>query len=80
MLSTAQIEQYHEDGYLMIPEHFSSEDMDQLLAVARADQALAANANDRLDAEGRVSRLSLRFELPRVPTAPMSSIGISSSP
>ena len=64
MLSTAQIEQYHEDGYLMIPEHFSSEDMDQLLAVARADQALAANANDRLDAEGRVSRLSLRFDLP----------------
>ena len=64
MLRASQIEQYREDGYLMVQGHFSHEDMDRLLAVARADQALAANANDRLDAEGRVSRLSLRMDLP----------------
>ena len=64
MLSSAQIEQYREDGYLMVQGHFPREDMDRLLAVARADQALAANANDRLDTEGRISRLSLRMDLP----------------
>jgi ectoine hydroxylase-related dioxygenase (phytanoyl-CoA dioxygenase family) len=63
MLNQAQVEQYHEDGFLMLEGYFSQEDMDLLLKVARADQALAENANDRLDAEGRTSRLSLRFDL-----------------
>lgn len=64
MLSPAQIEQYREDGYLIVESYFSGEDMDRLLAVARADKALADNASDHLDADGKVSRLSLRFELP----------------
>ena len=64
MLTLAQIEQYHEDGYLIIEDYFPLEDMERLLQVARADQALADNAADRLDAAGRASRLSLRFDLP----------------
>lgn len=48
----------------MVEGYFLREDMNLLLEVARADQVLAANANDRLDAEGRTSRLSLRFDLP----------------
>ena len=64
MLSPAQIEQYREDGYLMVAGYFPQVDMDRLLAVARADQALADNASDHPDADGKVSRLSLRFELP----------------
>ena len=51
MLTLAQIEQYHEDGYLIIEDCFPLEDMERLLQVARADQALADNAADRLDAQ-----------------------------
>ena len=64
MLSPAQIEQYREDGYLMVAGYFPQVDMDRLLAVARADQALADNASAHPDADGKVSRLSLRSELP----------------
>ena len=64
MLTRAQIERYNEDGYLIIEDCFPLEDMERLLQVARADQALADNAADRLDAAGRASRLSLRFDLP----------------
>ncbi len=63
MLSRAQIEQYNEDGYLMVEGYFPRPDMERLLAVARSDQALAQNATDRFDAAGRSSRLSLRFDL-----------------
>jgi ectoine hydroxylase-related dioxygenase (phytanoyl-CoA dioxygenase family) len=37
--------------------------MEQLLRVGRADRALAEIAADRHDSDGRVSRLSLRFDL-----------------
>ena len=41
MVSRAQIEQYNEDGYLMVEGYFPRPDMERLLAVARSDQALA---------------------------------------
>jgi len=63
MLSRAQIEQYHKDGYLMLEGYFPREDMARLLSIARSDQALAQNATDRFDTAGRTSRLSLRFDL-----------------
>jgi ectoine hydroxylase len=63
-LSAAHVAQYWEDGFLMLPSFFSQPDMDLMLAIARADQALQANANDRLDSTGKVSRLSLRYDLP----------------
>lgn len=63
VLSTEQVEQFEQDGYLLLPDYFPAQDMQQLLQIARQDNALAAIANDRLDREGRVSRLSLRYEL-----------------
>ena len=63
-LSAAQVAQYEEEGFLLLPDFFPRQDMDQMLAIARADQALQDNANDRLDGAGKVSRLSLRYDLP----------------
>ena len=62
-LSPAQVEQYQQNGYVIIENYFTPQEMDRLLQTARADQQLAASATDRHDAEGRVSRLSLRFDL-----------------
>ena len=62
-LSPAQVEQYQQSGYVIIENYFTPQEMDRLLQTARADQQLAASATDRHDAEGRVSRLSLRFDL-----------------
>ncbi len=63
-LSAQQVEQFRQEGYLMLADYLPAADMQQLLQVARDDDALASIANDRLDREGRVSRLSLRNELP----------------
>ena len=62
-LSLAQIEQYQLKGYLFIENYFSSEEMDLLLEIARADEQLAADAIERYDVEARISRLSLRTYL-----------------
>jgi ectoine hydroxylase-related dioxygenase (phytanoyl-CoA dioxygenase family) len=63
-LTKKQVAQYQQDGLLMLEDYFPSQDMELLLRIARADQALAANAADRRDSQGRVSRLSLRYDLP----------------
>ena len=63
-LSAEQIASYRSDGYLLIPDYFPLADMELLLQIARADQALADNASDHPDVDGKVSRLSLRAHLP----------------
>lgn len=62
-LNDEQVAAFHRDGYLFVEDHFSPQDMERLLRVARVDQELAAGATDRFDTEGRVSRLSLRYNL-----------------
>ncbi len=63
MLSADQIRDYTENGFLMLPSFFSDEQMHQMLEVARADRKLLEESNDRLDRLGKVSRLSLRYDL-----------------
>lgn len=62
-LSSTQVAAYHRDGYVVVPDYFTSDEMDRLLRVARGDTDLAAGAKDHLDTDGRVSRLSLRYDL-----------------
>lgn len=62
-LSRAQEQQYHQDGYVLIPNLFDTEEIELLGGIARADKALAENATDRADREGAITRLSLRNEL-----------------
>ncbi|MFT5086801.1 MAG: ectoine hydroxylase [Planctomycetota bacterium] len=62
-LSEEQVAAYERDGFLILPEYFARADMDKMLEIARADRVLMENANDRLDSAGKVSRLSLRYDL-----------------
>ncbi len=62
-LTDEQARRFQEDGYLMVPGLFSKEEMALMMTVAKADQALAAEAVGRLDAQGGVSKLSLRNDL-----------------
>lgn len=63
-LNPEQIRQFDQDGYLILQDYFPREDLELLSRIAHADQQLAAIAVDRRDADGRVGRLSLRYELP----------------
>ncbi|MCX5661474.1 MAG: phytanoyl-CoA dioxygenase family protein [Planctomycetota bacterium] len=62
-LTPAQVQQFEQDGYLIVPKLFNAEEMDVLLKIAKADVALASEANGRKDAQGGVSKLALRNDL-----------------
>ncbi len=58
-LTSEQIQRFHEDGYLIIPQLFESDEMDILRAAAKQDQAFKKNAHDLKDTEGGVAKLVL---------------------
>ena len=62
-LTSEQIHQFHEDGYLVISKLFDEEEMDLLMKVARQDQQRASDSYGRKDAEGGVSKLWLSSSL-----------------
>src|SRR6185436_4083363 len=62
-LTDEQVKQFHAEGYLFIPNLLDSEEVGLLSRVARADADFVKNANDRLDATGAKTRLSLRNDL-----------------
>lgn len=59
----AQLRQFHEDGYLMVPGLFDAEEMELLLKIGKADHALASETSAHLDAQGGQSKLALRNDL-----------------
>ena len=58
-ISPEQIEAFHRDGYVLIPELFDTEEVDILLTTARADAAIQEHAKDIEDASGKKSKLTL---------------------
>ncbi len=58
-LCDAQVEQYHREGYLILPALFDAEETELLIRTAKADRALHEHAYASKDSEGRESRLSL---------------------
>ncbi len=60
-LDSRQLKQFHDDGYLLVPAMFDAEELDLLLQIGHCDQDLATAGGMR-DAQGGVSRLSLRRE------------------
>ena len=60
--SSAQVQRFHEDGYVFVPNLFPKDMIDLLLAVARADRAIE-NAGVMNDASGRASKIFIRSEL-----------------
>ena len=61
MLTPAQINQYHLDGYLLIKNFCSQQEIDKLYNVALQDDAMRKNALDLNDQTGKKTKLSLWF-------------------
>jgi len=61
MLTPAQINQYHADGYLVIKNFCSAEEIAKLYGVALQDDAMRKNALDLNDQTGKKTKLSLWF-------------------
>lgn len=62
-VTPTQIRLFHDDGYLMVPGLFDSEETELLGAVARSDEELKAQVRSRRDGEGGVTTLSLSNDL-----------------
>ncbi|MCC7085075.1 MAG: phytanoyl-CoA dioxygenase family protein [Pirellulales bacterium] len=62
-LYESQVAQFHSDGYLVIENLFDPAEMDLLLKIAKADQAMARDSYGRKDTQGGVSKLWLSYEL-----------------
>lgn len=60
MISPAQIESYHRDGYLILPQLFSPDEIALLYAVA-SDETVSANSFDLNDQDGKKTKLTLWF-------------------
>lgn len=71
MFTTTQqhVDDFHRDGYLVVPKLFNSEETTSLLAVAKSDQAIMQEAYSKRDASGGESRLAVRNELDDSPYA-----------
>nr|MBI1230926.1 phytanoyl-CoA dioxygenase family protein [Cytophagales bacterium] len=59
--SERQVQQYHRDGYLIIPGFCSKDEIAKLYGVALEDSAMKNNAMDLNDQTGKKTRLSLWF-------------------
>ncbi len=64
-VTSAQIEQFNEDGYLMIEDLFDNEEMDLLLKIGKADQEKSDAVHASTDTAGRESKLWLTSDIDR---------------
>ncbi len=55
----AELTEYDENGFLLVPGLFDDEEMQKLLKYAKGDEALLAGAAGRKDATGQVTKLTL---------------------
>jgi phytanoyl-CoA hydroxylase len=62
LLSHAQIQQYHTDGYLIVRGFYNQEEVSRLYRIAVDDNAISKHAIDVNDSTGRRSKLSLWYK------------------
>ena len=60
-LSPTQIKQFEQDGYVVLPQFCSKEEVKKLYETALEDDAMRKNALDLNDQQGKKTRLSLWF-------------------
>ncbi|WP_153799106.1 phytanoyl-CoA dioxygenase family protein [Foetidibacter luteolus] len=60
-LSPEEVQAYHKDGYVVIRNFCSQEEIDRLYGTALEDSAMSKNALDLNDQSGKKTRLSLWF-------------------
>ena len=58
-LTPEQVQQFHDDGYIIVRGLFDAEEMSILRETAKADRALEENTHGLKDGEGGVQKLSL---------------------
>jgi ectoine hydroxylase len=63
ILSDAQCDCFHDDGFLIVEQLFDANEVQMLGRIARADHALATQSASRRDGEGGVVRLTVRNSL-----------------
>jgi ectoine hydroxylase len=54
-----QVQNFHRDGYLLVPNLFDAEEVEIMLTIARNDSAVQDHSRDIEDASGKVSKLTL---------------------
>ena len=59
ILSSAQIAEFHRDGYVIVRALFDAEEMEILRTAAKADAALKSNAYEVADGQGSAIKLAL---------------------
>jgi ectoine hydroxylase-related dioxygenase (phytanoyl-CoA dioxygenase family) len=62
-LSTSEAHQFHDDGFVIVPNLLSPTEVDRLSRIARADRDLAQSAYGRKDASGAEVTLAVRNDL-----------------
>jgi len=61
-LTPAQVATYHEDGFVILREFYTAEEMGALLQTAKSDQVLRQQGIGLKDASGRSSKLTLWYQ------------------
>jgi ectoine hydroxylase-related dioxygenase (phytanoyl-CoA dioxygenase family) len=61
MLTPAQVDQYHKDGFVVLKKFCSKQEIEKLYQVALQDDAMRKNALDLNDQSGKKTKLSLWF-------------------
>ena len=79
-LSTDQINEFREEGYLIVPGLFDAEEARILHAAAKADQAFEDHAYDLEDSEGGKAQLVLWTRRGRICGARSPAANASSTP
>ena len=62
-ISEPEITQFKNDGYIIVDNFLSPEEVKVLVAVSKSNDELLADAGDRLDKKGKMARLTIRNTL-----------------
>ena len=60
-LSSDNVNQFHEDGYVIVKNFFSAEEINKLYSIATTDNVVKDNATNVTDSTGKNSKLTLWF-------------------
>ncbi len=61
VITEEQVKDFHRDGYVIVRNFFSSQEIEKLYSVAIEDQVMRSNAVDLNDQSGKKTRLTLWF-------------------
>ncbi|MEM7131085.1 MAG: phytanoyl-CoA dioxygenase family protein [Chloroflexota bacterium] len=62
-LTASHVNQYHQDGYLLVPDLFTQQEVSAMLTAIENGGRVADTARDTSDAGGKAARLAIWFEL-----------------